>query len=217
MRIFASDRLSAIMGRLGMQEGEAIVSPMVTKAVARAQKRVEEQNFGSRKHLLEYDDVMNQQRQVIYSLRRAALEGETQINFLEDTVSTVAHGMVTEFSPEVSEAPRWQFDDVAKSIKTQLQIDVDYSELDPSEATVDGVAQVTSEQALTHYRKKVVGIGPENTQRLEAWIYLQVIDKAWKNHLLGMDSLKDSVSLRGYGQRDPLQEYKKEPFDCFLK
>ncbi len=215
MRIFASDKLSAIMSRLGMKEGEAIISPMVTRAIARAQKRVEEQNFGSRKHLLEYDDVMNQQRQVIYSLRREALHGNKTIEFIESAINAVAYGAIVEHAPERTNAGSWDFKALNEHVSKLFHTNVDITKLDPNESSSDLVAAEISQQVTAVYKDKLTKIGPENQKRLESWVYLQVIDKSWKNHLQAMDSLKDSVSLRGYGQRDPLQEYKKEGFRHF--
>jgi preprotein translocase subunit SecA len=215
MRIFASDKLSAIMSRLGMKEGEAIISPMVTRAIARAQKRVEEQNFSSRKHLLEYDDVMNQQRQVIYSLRREALHGKKKIEFIDSAINAVAYGAIIEHSPERSNAGTWDFKALNEHASKFFHTEVSVKNLDPAESTVDQVASEISDQVVAVYKDKLEKIGPENQARLESWVFLQVIDKSWKNHLQAMDSLKDSVSLRGYGQRDPLQEYKKEGFRHF--
>src|SRR5690606_17873395 len=120
MRIFASDRLSAIMGRLGMQEGEAIVSPMVSRAIERAQKRVEEHNFSSRKHVLEYDDVMNQQRQVIYSRRLQVLKGETQIEFFDDAIHSIAQGIISRYSPETSENKAWDQENLNKDLSAEF-------------------------------------------------------------------------------------------------
>jgi preprotein translocase subunit SecA len=215
MRIFASDKLSAIMGRLGMKEGEAIISPMVTRAIARAQKRVEEQNFSSRKHLLEYDDVMNQQRQVIYSLRRDALHGAKRIEFLESAIHAVAVGALGEHAPENTNAEKWDLKALADFSSKYFHNPVRFDGVNASEASVDQLSDVVVQHVAQAFKAKQEKIGPENSARLESWVYLQVIDKAWKNHLQAMDTLKDSVSLRGYGQRDPLQEYKKEGFRLF--
>jgi preprotein translocase subunit SecA len=215
MRIFASDKLSAIMGRLGMEEGEAIISPMVTRAIARAQKRVEEQNFGSRKHLIEYDDVMNQQRQVVYSLRRQALEANKRLDFLPDAIFNVTLGALAEHSPEATDAGKWDFANASQVLSGLFHMPIDFKELDADEASLDALGQVAQEQVTAAYQAKLERVPDETKIKLECWVYLQVIDKAWKNHLQGMDSLKDSVSLRGYGQRDPLQEYKKEAFRMF--
>ncbi len=215
MRIFASDKLSAIMGRLGMKEGEAIISPMVTRAIARAQRRVEEQNFGSRKHLLEYDDVMSQQRQVIYGLRAEALRQEKRLNFVEATLFNLSRAALTEVSPEQTGGAAWDLPHVNEKLKAVIHTSVEIAPKPGDEQTLDAFAHVATDQVWEFYKKKLEPIGEENAKRLESWVFLQVIDKAWKNHLLGMDTLKDSVSLRGYGQRDPLQEYKKEAFRLF--
>ena len=217
MRIFASDRLSSIMGKLGMEEGEAIVSPMVTRAIERAQKRVEEQNFSSRKHLLEYDDVMNQQRQVIYGVRRGILAGDAhqELAFIEDTVARIVKKTTESFSPEATNSPNWDFHQLEIAIKGELNCSVETKGMNTSGSSVDAVANDLSDQISKAYRAKSDAIGPENMSKIESFVYMQVIDRAWKNHLLAMDTLKDSVSLRGYGQRDPLQEYKKEAFRMF--
>lgn len=217
MRIFASDKLSAIMGRLGMQEGEAIISPMVTRAIARAQKRVEEQNFGSRKHLLEYDDVMNQQRQVVYALRNQALHAEKRLEFVEAAILSSTTGMFGDLAPERTGAGQWDLEQAAKLVRSNLHTNVDLSGLSATETSLEALAAEVGRQVMEAYIKKTARIGDENQRRLESWVYLQVIDRAWKNHLLSMDTLKDSVSLRGYGQRDPLQEYKKEGFRFFAE
>lgn len=224
MRIFASDRLSAIMERLGMQEGEAIISPMVSRAIERAQKRVEEHNFSSRKHLLEYDDVMNQQRQVVYKQRRQMLEGlesggKTEIEFLETALSNLIAATVER---QVKSGQKQA--DLAEALKGAVRQEQNAEVTLASASEVDGgiegealealIGNITG-QVLTQYRAKFGDVGAEIKSKIESFFYLQVIDRAWKNHLLGMDALKDSVSLRGYGQRDPLQEYKKEAFRLF--
>lgn len=218
MRIFASDRLSSIMGRLGMKEGEAIISPMVTKAIARAQRRVEEQHFSSRKHVLEYDDVMNQQRQVIYGLRRQALNGEKRLDFVENAIYMSAVGALKEMGGETmaeDDAARFDLKKVEQVLGALLHNPVDLSKMHATETNAEAIADVVTDQVFAIYKTKIEKVGEENAKRLESWVYLQVIDRAWKNHLQSMDALKDSVSLRGYGQRDPLQEYKKEGFRMF--
>ena len=215
MRIFASDRLSAIMGRLGMQEGEAIISPMVTRAIERAQKRVEEQNFSSRKHLLEYDDVMNQQRQVIYKMRRQILEGAKNLDFLDDTVTHLVGAIVDKHSPEAVGSSEWDLDALANLLKADFAMAVDLSQVHRTNTNANEIIGIVSTQVMTAYKAKSALIGADNMTKIESFIFLQIIDRAWKNHLLGMDALKDSVSLRGYGQRDPLQEYKKEAYRLF--
>ena len=215
MRIFASDRLSSIMGRLGMQEGEAIISPMVTRAIARAQRRVEEQNFSSRKHLLEYDDVMNQQRQVVYKLRHDALLAQRRLDFVEAAVHSAALGAISDLAPERTGLGAWDLEQVASVIRSNLHTDIDLTGVSATDLPPEDLASRVTEQVMAVFKTKTDKIGDENARRLESWVYLQVIDRSWKHNLLAMDTLKDSVSLRGYGQRDPLQEYKKEGFRLF--
>jgi preprotein translocase subunit SecA len=215
MRIFASDRLSGIMQRLGMEEGEAIVSPMVSRAIEKAQKRVEEQNFSSRKHLLEYDDVMNQQRQVIYGRRKTALMGHSEIDFIGNIISVLVHNGAVKYSPDALNADAWDLKGLEKELREEFNFDVRLIGLDPADATLQDVVDFIGDQILSSYKKKVSGVDPDNMRKIECYVYLQIIDQAWKEHLLSMDALKDAVSLRGYGQRDPLQEYKKEAFNLF--
>ncbi len=210
MRIFASDRLGAIMGRLGMKEGEAIISPMVSRAIERAQRRVEEQNFSSRKHLLEYDDVMNQQRQVIYSMRNEMLRsGHSELEFIEATVKKMVHQVALDSSPE------GKLDAGLLQEKLHSELNYQLSNITDGFQNEPDVDRKLSSLVYKNYVDKFSAMGKENVAKLEGYIFLQVMDRAWKNHLLAMDHLKDSVSLRGYGQRDPLQEYKREAYRLF--
>jgi preprotein translocase subunit SecA len=216
MRIFASDRLSSIMGRLGMEEGEAIVSPMVSRAIEKAQRRVEEQNFSSRKHVLEYDDVMSQQRQVVYKKRRQALLGNLDIDFLDDVVKDLVHQIAKKHDPEERDDSKgWELKALGEELSRHFHSPCDLRGLNAEELNLDAVTEAAAEQILSKYAEKKSKVPAELMAKVENYIYLQVIDQAWKEHLLGMDALKDSVSLRGYGQRDPLQEYKKEAFTLF--
>jgi preprotein translocase subunit SecA len=216
MRIFASDRLSAIMERLGMQEGESIVSPMVSRAIERAQRRVEEQNFSSRKHLLEYDDVMNQQRQVIYGLRNEALHNSAghQLEFIPETVKKLVEGIV---STHAALEKGGGFDLVAiqQQTKTDLSVAIAMDGIRGDGIAENELVDHLTKLTLEYYQNKFRHLGSENVGRLESYVFLQVIDRAWKNNLQSMDHLRDSVSLRSYGQRDPLQEYKKEAYRLF--
>lgn len=215
MRIFASDRLSALMGKIGMEEGEAIISPMLTRTVEKAQRRVEEQNFSSRKHVLEYDDVMSQQRQVIYGKRREALFGRYKADFMQPTLHSIIFDIAQNLSPEAQDTETWDFNGVTQQIKQQISFEPDLTALDPEVCSADTIAETATEQTVKKYQNKVSNIPEDMVPKLENYIYLQILDQIWKEHLLSMDSLKDSVSLRGYGQRDPLQEYKKEAFQLF--
>ncbi len=218
MRIFASDRLSSIMARLGMEEGEAIFSPMVTRAIEKAQRRVEEHNFSSRKHVLEYDDVMSQQRQVVYKRRRQALLGELQVDFLEETLQALIQNLVSQRSPQALNSEHWDLADILKAMRSLIneKIELSLAGIKPEETNEDVIAHtITSQIVDAYYKEKIAEIGEENLRKLENFVYLQKIDRVWKDHLLAMDNLKDSVSLRGYAQRDPLQEYKREAFTLF--
>jgi len=216
MRIFAGDRLTSIMQRLGMREGEAIVSPMVSRAIEKAQHRVEEQNFSSRKHLLEYDDVMNQQRQVIYNLRNEALQNTTgqQLDFLAETTRKMVDGVIRKNS-SMEKGGGFNLDGIKHDMKAELGTIADLYGIKSDGIAEDELSNKLHEQVLSRYQSKYKDIGPDNLGRLESYVFLQVIDRAWKNNLQSMDNLRDSVSLRGYGQRDPLQEYKKEAFRLF--
>jgi preprotein translocase subunit SecA len=216
MRIFASDRLGQVMKTLGMKDGEAIESPMVSRAIERAQKRVEEQNFSSRKHLLEYDDVMNQQRQVIYSRRSAALNGQSDLDFFGESVTRTATVVIQKFSPEATNSEHWHVEQASKELSAEFGLEIELQKIIPdTQYSVANFTEGVLEFVSAHFERKLTGIEPAIAERICSYIYLQVIDHAWKNHLLAMDALKDSVSLRGYGQRDPLQEYKKEAFVLF--
>jgi preprotein translocase subunit SecA len=215
MRIFASDRLSAIMQRLGMKEGESIVSPMVTRAIERAQKRVEEQNFSSRKHLLEYDDVLNQQRKVVYSRRRQILDGSVDLSFIEDVVFDVARRVANSNSPESRGTSEWNLSELQRELSAEFNRQIDISSVSKTDGSIDGIADLCAEQVMKGYNAIKEMVSAENLKQVECYVYLQVIDQSWKDHLLQMDHLKDSVSLRGYAQRDPLQEYKKEGYRLF--
>ena len=216
MRIFASDRLSAFMGRLGMEEGEAIVSPMVTRAIEKAQKRVEEQNFSSRKHVLEYDDVMNQQRQVVYKRRRKVLEGGSPIDFIQDAIKWVGEGIISKYSPESSDRQSWDWESMEKELVTEYQTPVSLAERsETSEVTNAELIDIITPQVYKAYEDKMAQVEPEVRTKVESFVYLQIIDQNWKDHLRSMEQLQDNVRLRGYAQRDPLQEYKKEAFKLF--
>lgn len=215
MRIFASERVSAIMSRLGMEEGEAIFAPMVTRTIEKAQSRVEEQNFSSRKYVLEYDDVMSQQRQVIYGKRSQALQGSFHVDFLEQTIESMVISIADRHAPENLNTDAWNFSEVAEDLRKQFNFNVDFSALDPVESSYEMLAKEAAAQIVADYYKKFSNIDSVIRQKIENYIYLQIIDQAWKEHLLSMDALKDAVSLRGYGQRDPLQEYKREAFNLF--
>lgn len=211
MRLFGSERIAGVMQKLGMKEGEVIKSPMITKSVERAQKKVEENNFGIRKRLLEYDNTMNQQREVIYDRRRHALRGERLkddiFEYLEEAVSEVVH---THFDQGQFELLR---DEMLTRFMTDVNIDVDGWKT----MGADKLVGVLTEEAKGFYNRKEEQLGHDLMASLERFAYLQVIDDKWKEHLREMDELKEGIHLRAYGQKDPLIEYKQEAFKMFTQ
>ncbi|MBM4166970.1 MAG: preprotein translocase subunit SecA [Ignavibacteria bacterium] len=209
MRLFGSERIANIMERLGLQEGEQIQHPMITRSVSRAQKRVEENNFGIRKRLLEYDNVMNQQREIIYKRRKHALVGEG----LRDDI----YEMLIEFVEKTTDKYYGDGDitGLQNAFRSSLLVDVPFTADEFQKLGADGVAEKVVNAAKEFYRRKEEKIGKEQMQLLEKFVALQVIDEKWKEHLREMDDLKEGIHLRGYGQKDPLLEYKGEAFGMF--
>ena len=193
MRIFGSERISGLMQKLGMEEGVPIEHGMVSRAIERAQKQVEAQNFSVRKHLLEYDDVMNKQRESIYTLRREVLDGRVHLSE-EEVVDTrgyllalsedILDDLVERYAGKQSDADEWDIPALMREVKSS-------------------------------YEEKETLVGTDLLRRVERDIMLQIVDAQWKDHLYSLDHLKEGIGLRGYGQRDPLVEYKRESFDLF--
>jgi preprotein translocase subunit SecA len=219
MRIFASERVSQLMLKLGMEEGVPIEHGMVTRAIANAQKKVEAHNFEIRKQLLEYDDVMNKQREVIYRHRRAVLNGDNLTNDLHDMIDNSVESTLTVYCPPDQYPEEWDVKGLAEVMQSQFGLDVTQGKDDGGDSLRDVGRDALLEDLRTHareaYTKKEQELGPELMRFLEKTFMLQVIDHHWKDHLLGMDHLRDGIGLRGYGQKDPLIEYKREGFDLF--
>jgi preprotein translocase subunit SecA len=226
MRIFGSDRISGLMQRLGMEEGVPIEAGMVNKAIERAQKQVEAQNFSVRKHLLEYDDVMNKQRENIYALRRQILEGKitfTDENDEEEIVGTreylvdLAEGILDRlmetYAAREADYEDWDLEALKREVEETFAIDV--AALDFSDRSADEIRDALWAPVLKSYDDKEAIVGREVLQRVERDVMLQIVDTQWKDHLYSLDHLKEGIGLRGYGQRDPLVEYKKESFELF--
>ncbi|MBK7104178.1 MAG: preprotein translocase subunit SecA [Ignavibacteriae bacterium] len=210
MRLFSGERVTNIMSKIGFEEGEALTHPMITKSVERAQKKVEENNFAIRKRLLEYDDVMNQQRSVIYSKRQRALEGER--------LKTEIFELLTEY---VEETVNKYFDDVnVDSLKADLLqhllIEVKLNPEEFEQKGKDGIVDIIIQTAKDFYARKEEMLGSDLMARLERYAVLSVIDDKWKEHLREMDDLKEGIGLRAYGQKDPLVEYKAEAYHLFV-
>ncbi|HDJ22448.1 MAG TPA: preprotein translocase subunit SecA [Candidatus Aminicenantes bacterium] len=215
MRIFGSDRISGLMSRIGMAEGVPIEHKMVTKAIERAQKQVEGQNFSIRKHLLEYDDVMNKQRETIYRLRREILEGKDLRTYVRDLIETLVDWLLETHAPKEKDPQEWDVKALRQAIGAQFGLDIQEMGIDWEEVNYSQLREEILSRLLQKYEEKEEMIGSSAMREFERLIMLQVIDAQWKDHLLAMDYLKEGIGLRGYGQRDPLIEYKKESYDMF--
>jgi preprotein translocase subunit SecA len=215
LRIFGSHRIQKIMDKLGMEEGEPIEHRFVTRAIATAQKRVETHHFEIRKHLLEYDDVMNKQRQAVYEIRLRILQGESLEERVREWMDDLQDGMVDTYAAEGTHPEDWDLAGLDEALHRQFDVrlpaDVQARETASREALRKRIAETTHARYETRERE----LGAETMRQLERWVVLQVIDGQWKDHLLSMDHLKEGIGLRGYGQRDPLTEYKREAFDLF--
>ena len=221
MRIFAGDKVKALMQRLGMEKGVAIESKMVSKRIESAQKSVEGRNFESRKHLLEYDDVMNKQRETIYGLRRQLMEEPDQREYLmgDPPSAGVAYDLLSDLTkqylnPDVS-PDDWDIENYKIQIKTIYDLDTDSERIDIQHLTSEEIVETVWEKLKVKYAQKEQQIGPEAMRTYERIIMLNIIDAQWKDHLLSLDHLKQGIGLVGYGQKDPLVEYKKQSFDMF--
>jgi preprotein translocase subunit SecA len=215
MRIFGSERISGLMGRLGMEEGTPIEHNMVTKAIERAQRQVEGQNFTIRKHLLEYDDVMNKQRESIYSLRREILQGKDLKEHISELIETIVDWLMENSTPQEKPPEEWDVEAFRKAMGAQFGVDIEEWGINWETTHFEELRDKCKQTLKQIYRDKENIIGSGRMREFERVIMLQIIDTQWKDHLLGMDYLKEGIGLRGYGQRDPLVEYKKESYDMF--
>jgi len=210
MRIFGSDRISGLMGKLGMDEDVPIENRMVSSAIENAQKRVESQNFDIRKHLLEYDDVMNKQRKEIYAYRKEILQSQNIKDKILLMIDEIVEEIISVHCPEDQNSEEWDLKGLKDSLYGTFSVSLDVV-LDNFQIIKDTVLS----EVKKAYEKKEDEAGSDMIRYLERMMVLQVVDSQWKDHLLAMDHLKEGIGLRGYGQRDPLVEYKKEAFDMF--
>ena len=217
LRVFGGERVKALMYRLGMTEGVPIESKLISRRIENAQKAVEAQNFEARKHLLEYDDVMNKQRETIYSIRRSALEGKDQKDYALGIAEDLARGLVETFCPREEHPQKWNLTQFSGEVLGQFGIDLKAVGLDPSTSalTHDQLSDALVEKVRQRYEEKEALFGPPMMRWLERRIILDIVDTQWKDHLLSLDHLKEGIGLRGYGQKDPLVEFKKEAFTLF--
>ncbi len=229
MRIFGSGRISGLMQRLGMEEGVPIEHGMVTKAIERAQKQVEAQNFATRKHLLEYDDVMNKQREQVYALRRELLEGKISLGegepelldtrgYLMAITEELVANLVETHAGKDQDPEQWDLAALSRAVSDMFGIEpAGIEALDLENVPSDQMTDRIFELAVSRYedKEKVLSVDPSIMRRVERDIMLQIVDAQWKDHLYSLDHLKEGIGLRGYGQRDPLVEYKRESFTLF--
>ncbi len=216
LRIFGGERITKIMERLGMKEGEPIEHGLISKAIENAQNKVEGHNFDIRKHLIEYDDVMNQQREVIYRQRREALDGRSLKPVILDIIGEKSEDIAWGYADEKLPAEEWDLKGLEEAVFKQFNFrmkKLDKNTLD--NLTAEGMAETIQEEAHRIYEEREASIGEEHLRQIERIVMLQTVDNLWKDHLLSMDHLKEGIGLRGYAQVDPLIVYKKEGFEMF--
>jgi preprotein translocase subunit SecA len=215
MRIFGGERVKQLMFRLGMTEGVPIESKLISRRIENAQKSVEAQNFDARKHLLEYDDVMNKQRETIYAIRRSALEGKDQRDYVLGIAEDVAREMVETFCPREQHPDQWNATQFLTESSAQFGVDLKATGADPATLGHDQLVEAAVAAVTKRYEEKEKQFGAELMRWLERRIILDVVDGQWKDHLLSLDHLKEGIGLRGYAQKDPIVEFKKEAFVLF--
>ena len=218
MRLFSSDRVATIMDKMGIEEGEVISAKMVTRAISNAQKKVEVRNFGIRKHLLEYDDVMNQQRQVVYDIRNQALSGEdmygTTEQILDDFIMDEIEAQSFMGTPDM-----WDWDHLKQSFASHILVDASLEQIQTStgnlDLTANDITDWVGEDARSIYKARESLLPEDALRGFERFVILRTIDDKWKDHLYAMDQLREGINLRAYGQKNPLLEYKSEGFKMF--
>jgi preprotein translocase subunit SecA len=215
MRIFGGERVKQLMFRLGMTEGVPIESRLISSRIENAQKSVEAQNFDARKHLLEYDDVMNKQRETIYAIRRSALEGKDQRDYVMGIAEDVARELVDRYCGREVHPGQWNTTQFVAEVHSQFGIDPKTADADPATLNHDQLSDALAEAVQGRYEEKEKQFSADLLRWLERRIILDVVDSQWKDHLLSLDHLKEGIGLRGYGQKDPLVEFKKEAFILF--
>ncbi|RKX59460.1 MAG: preprotein translocase subunit SecA [Thermodesulfobacteriota bacterium] len=216
LRIFGSDRISGIMNKLGMNEGEPIEHSMLSKAIENAQRKVEAHNFEIRKHLLDYDDVMNKQREVIYSQRRQILAGKDLREEVYGFIDDICADLVDTYTEEKGPSEGWDWKALEKRLLRQFSVHLDISQEEREDLDQAGLEERIAGTLREAYDDQVTLFGDEEMARVERFIVLQTLDNLWKDHLLNMDHLREGIGLRGYGQKDPLQEYRREGYEMFM-
>ncbi|MCK5916222.1 MAG: SEC-C domain-containing protein, partial [Deltaproteobacteria bacterium] len=219
MRIFGSERIAKVMDTLGIEEGEPIEHSMISKAIENAQRRVEGHNFDIRKQLLEYDDVMNQQRETVYGLRREVLGNDNLRDLVIDYADDVAEEMLEAATAKSRNTAEWDYDSLTAGLHRTFALSVDFSPeselalIDNEESLCTRLQELVQE----NYSNREKEMGAETLRQLEKIILLHTIDSLWKDHLYAIDQLKEGIGLRGYGQQDPLRAYQREGFEMFAE
>lgn len=216
LRIFGSERVSKIMDLLKIEEGEAITHGMISRAIENAQKKVEAHNFEIRKHLIDYDDVMNKQREVIYNQRKEILAGDDIRNIFLEMLDESMGDIVGEFAIDKVPGNEWDWQGLSEILYKTFGLELDLPEETTRRLTPDNFRKLLKDEVMVIFDKKLGHFGEENMDHLIKWIMLSTIDQIWKDHLLNIDQLKEGIGLRGYGQKDPKNEYKKEAFNLFM-
>ena len=215
MRIFAADRIANLMDRVGMEEGHPIEHGLISRAIENAQKKVEAQNFNIRKQLIEYDDVMNQQREIIYEQRRQALEEEDLQPFIQDMIEDIVDDLVENHTQEETLPEEWDLRGLQEAFLNQFSMTLSFEGNDVEDFTQEGIREFLLEKARNGYSQKEEEWGAEIARDMERLVTLQTVDQRWREHLLAMDHLKEGIGLRGYAQQNPLIEYKREGLEMF--
>jgi preprotein translocase subunit SecA len=215
MRLFGSDRIAKVMDRMGVEEGEVITHAMVTKSIERAQKKVEGRNFSIRKHLLEYDDVMNQQREIVYDRRNYALTGINISREVDGIMDEYIDDLIDTFCSSGNSPRDWAWDEFSEEVLQtfSLEIKSENEHINTRDELRDMVVQGAN--AILTYKKE--SIDEKLFDQFQKWVVLRTIDEKWREHLAGMDQLREGIGLRAYGQKNPLIEYKQEGFGMFAE
>jgi len=216
LRIFGAEKISGIMDKLGMKEGEPIEHNLLSKAIENAQRKVEAQNFEIRKHLLEYDDVMNKQREVIYSQRKQILKGEDLKDVVVGFIEDIADFLVEDYTHDKKAPEEWDWKGLLDRLQGEYGIELEISEDEKKEISKEELKEKIVDAALKAYEEQEERFGQEGMREVERYLMLQILDSLWKDHLLNMDHLREGIGLRGYGQQDPLQAYRKEGYEMFM-
>ncbi len=216
MRLFGSDRISPILAKLGMTEDTPIEHPLITKAIENAQTRVEGHNFEIRKYLLEYDTVMNKQRETIYGMRKEILNDPSIQDRLLEMAAEICEDLVAEYTPEKTYPEEWDLESLKGRIFDTFFLHIDFGSIDIKTLTRQGLIDFLTEQATDLFKKRAAEFPEEDFPFIMQFMALNSLDIHWKEHLLALDHLKEGIGLRGYAQKDPLREYQRESFDLFL-